>query len=887
MAKGPKLPIIVKSDIPAAAKAASRKLPSDRDILFGKNEGEFDWENAEHVMRMLLLFDAYHDFGDSARAKSAVPGDVYLRKPITNFPGCPGVWTVLEIMVGAGLSAISDVEGELRKILTTNCPQLFTGVDVLKNITNVYYDARTEIPTLDKLPSQFDIEKEHPKFKELIETMVAASGRSTKDQYYYADAGPGIGEKLQNGCGMRTTVLDSATASDKLSIDPPCSLDTPHVFGLFNLPMKGKTVISLSGTLRNGDFAYNVSNNDKALPPQNLAGKTSGPSLPFLANFIRDDYLKQIILTGGPKNGLERTYLAKNKIDLKDSEYKMFEVFKFLSDNSWSRTDLDNYAYNVKTSADYEQPREASATGLIVGGTVDGEEALQILLNKHISLYKHTVNGKSSVTVFNVPVGNVNSADIARVNASRTYVSVVKEYNFYVNCCNQFEMLRTTKESTLKDIDDELNKFYSFVDGIPADPLVLKLAKYVGKMFVSQLKYDIQRTELPIVPFAVHTIPEDVPAEITTESIVERSAQMQAEILRIDAENFRIVTKVLQNNNITPHAKVRKFFNQALIEYGLVRNPDVPFENIYTDIETLKALSGRRVQKDVRKSIHGVLNESVLKGLFSGVQTLLPWVMKDVTTIKLNASTASDSAPESPGLAAYDVISKELQELLDKPDDAAVIGGAIPDHQAEFVRLYGDLADADERLTGAYNAIPEVAEDSVEVITDEAYDGVMLAYEQAAAAVEDKLLEISREHYKLDLETALETYRIDMGYIPIFMARMRFVSARIVPLVVPRVGEKRLPGYIGMPERPVKKMRLERQTRKNVGVGDKRRRNNDEDEDSPLDWKKQRYLESTRAGGGITHVCPDCAAGRPRRLRTLKKKRAGGEPTVAVEIVRL
>ena len=81
MAKGPKLPIIAKSDIPAAAKAASRKLPSDRGILFGKNEGEFDWENAEHVMRMLLLFDAYHDFGDSARAKS---GHLVVRPDVTH-----------------------------------------------------------------------------------------------------------------------------------------------------------------------------------------------------------------------------------------------------------------------------------------------------------------------------------------------------------------------------------------------------------------------------------------------------------------------------------------------------------------------------------------------------------------------------------------------------------------------------------------------------------------------------------------------------------------------------------------------------------------------------------------------------------------------------------
>jgi len=914
------MPVIAKSSIPAAAKAsAGRKLPADKGMLFGKNEGEFSWENPEHVMRMLLLFDAYHDFGDSARAKSAVPGDVYLRKPITNFPGCPGVWTVLEIMVGVGLTAVSDVEGELRKILRVNCPQLFTGVDVLTNTSNTYYDARTAIPPLDRLPAQFDIEKEHPDFKSLIERMVGEE--YAKSPYYYADAGPGIGEKLQNGCNMRTTVLDSATASDKLSIDPPCNVSDPHVFGLFNLPMKSKTQIALTGTIRSDDFAYNIRTGGVDMtPPQNLAGKSSGPSLPFLSTFIRDDYLKQIILTGGPRNGLDRTHLAKNKIDIKDGEYKMFEVFKFLSDNGWSRTDLDSFAYNVKTSADYEQPREATLSGLIVGGTVDGEEALQIVLNKHISLYKHTILGKSSVTVFNVPMGNAaNPTEVAVINAGRKYVSVAKEYNFYVSCCLEFETLRTSRDETRDAIRRRLGEFYEYVSAIPADPLILKLVQYVAKMFVDQMVYDIDRTVLPEVQFAGAKVSEEPPAGMDAVALAALADAMRGQIAAIDPEKFRMVAKTLQNSHKPPVDKLNDFLNQVLIEYGLIRTPDVPFEDIYGEIETLKGLKGTRVQTATRKSVHGVLNESVLKGLFSGVQTLVPWVMKDITGVKLQANKAADAdISGNAGTAAYTSIVAGLQGLL----APAIAGGAeaTGDYEAAFTKLYTELAVADDQLTAACNAIEKKPDDSSEV--DEAYDLIMQEYTTAMAAVEDKVLEIDYLHYAIDLEEAKVQRDLDLNEklakFMVGIAKLSPVASAPSPAysvaAAPSPVASAPSGIVTPPPEPetgIDEGEEEMMTRPpmqyydykprktgvkliDANVG-KTRRATRRQKIARSDLYKRLGVKRNDLGvvaggaGASTHECPDCGGSRgvPQKRKTLKKRRRGGEHSVDVEIAAL
>jgi len=772
--------IITAEQAPPAAKAAAKKL-APKVVNFGRDG--FQWTGQEalppserHVMRFLLLCDALHDFGDKARAGGIV-GDVYLRKTISEFPGCPGVWSVREILVGFGVRALSDIEGELKRILTSNCPELYTGTQILRNTANTYYAAGSPLPPVEQLPSQFDIEKSHARFKELIEGILQSNGvYPAANPYYYADAGPGIGEKIgvEKGCTMRTTSLDSATASDGLTGADFCIPAGEHVFGRANLPVAGPPTISLSGNINRPPFDYTVSIGEVRKTFKVPGTTTSGPSLPFLGLFIRDSLVKKIVSLGGPKNAVERKHMAVNNKH-KETEYQMWDVLAHLK-GKISDSELDNYAFNIKTYADSEQPREAESLSLKVGGTLDGEEALQIILNGHLSLYKHTIDGKSSVTVSMVPLKGADLGVVALNNAKRNYINAIKDFNFYVKCCKNFETFRNSvdqKVTEVKAVAAALNVEFT------KNQLVTNLVTYVVKMYEKQLIDDIRKATLPDISFDKDELLEDIPPLWNLEDLNGRASAILAKIDEIEPSKFLKATKVLEGNHQSPSEKMKNFVALARVEYGA--DSLIPHENINEDISVLKTSNGR-----VKAPIDKVLRESVLKGLFAGT-SILSQVLLDIENIKKAAVYAADtpSDGETRGSAAAGAIEHSLYTLISNLDKSAPQGGGKTqmggvDYEPGFLGLYQQLAEKDNAVDEAYARLESLPVDAKETITDEEYETIVGPYLNALDAMERVELDIEILQLQMEAAEASSIYERDITMIGLFMTHISAIHAAVL-----------------------------------------------------------------------------------------------------------
>ena len=730
-------------------------------------------------MKMLLIFDAYHDFGDVKRTKSSVPADVYRRKLVPGFPGTHGPpWTTFEIMVGFGLNAISDVEGELTAILTQKCPKMFTDVVVLSNTKNEYITQTSGDINLAALPVQFDIEKSNPLFPVIINKIRTLLGFAEGTPYYYADAGPGIGEKIgqTNGCDTPATKNDSASASDGLTGVCP---QREHVFGLKNLPFPGDTKITFTPTAGNTTplpFTYKLDYGGHSVTDTLQASINSGPSLPYLSLVIRDQFLKDILKRGGPKNALERTYIAKETFP-DPREFRPNNIISFLTEKRWTDQFLDNFCFNEKTSADYEQPRAADSLGLRIGGTLDGEEAKQIILNGHISLYKHTVDGKSTVTIYNIPIAG---DPIERKNraAVSDYISAVKDFNFYVKCCNQFALLTNPeyKKAQIENIEGQFNNFVQRTDRTSIQGL---LAIYCVRVFVVQLIEDIQNiSEIAAIPFEKELLPEVLPAEELADSahIRSKTEEFRNRINSLSLlPDFLSATKVLDNNHISPIDKLNAFILQTSVEYGTPA-ADVPYEDIRLKITELQSLNGKRVLTSIKTTIDAILINSVLTGLFSKVSKKLPVVLQEIGNVKKMANAAAENAPVNPGTAAYETIIASLRALALPPPAAAAAaaaaasmgGGRLEDIEATFTRLYEELAEADDLVNVEYMKLPDDPDKAAQ-LGDEEYDAMMEPYKLAQYRVEMKLLDIELENYKIDQETSRMLYDRDINQIKLLM----------------------------------------------------------------------------------------------------------------------
>ena len=277
---------------PKEARAASAP-PGPRPVV---GPDGFDWTKKEHVNRLFLLVDGFHDFTDVSEIRSnAYAKQLYLHTKMMDFPGFPPNTTV-DTILRTFLPRTSHIEKDFTKLLELHCPHMFS-----VQTTKLLQLSIRKIHTIDEFTKgygQFYIQKQRDAGERLLQNVLT---RLVGESYTFTtDASPGLtllqSARIQ-GVDLRTRRLDSAR---KEVLNAKDTNDAEHIYTTHNLSrglLKLRVLGKLSTDTAQIEGYEMIDPRSTFLKPiQDPISK--GPSLGYLAWLISNPLLLKLLLDG-------------------------------------------------------------------------------------------------------------------------------------------------------------------------------------------------------------------------------------------------------------------------------------------------------------------------------------------------------------------------------------------------------------------------------------------------------------------------------------------------------------------------------------------------------------------------------------------------------------
>lgn len=354
----------------------------------------FDWANKEHVNRLILLVDGFHDFTDISENRSnAYAKQLYLHTKIRDFPGFESN-TAVETILRFFFSRTSQIEKDLVKLLELHCPHMFN-----KSLPSGTKLLQLSIRKIDN-PSQFKkgygqfYIKKHKSTGEddeyiLKNILTILLG---EEYIFTTDASPGLKTLLTDkihGIDLRTRRLDSAS---KEELDIQDNISEEHKYTTYNLS-RGLISFSVRGNLYANKAEFIGMHEGSIIIQTNIPNTISkGPSLGYLAYLISNPLLLKLFVNGTGSKQSTKKILTEAGQTYGNDTWDIAQIMPGLKNifNATNYDQIQRILYDFKTFGDGEPPLESLKRSIKAMGTIDELDALQIsMAGIQVSIYNN------------------------------------------------------------------------------------------------------------------------------------------------------------------------------------------------------------------------------------------------------------------------------------------------------------------------------------------------------------------------------------------------------------------------------------------------------------------------------------------------------------------